>query len=152
MTDIRQMTKTEGEAVVAYLREIPAEGRERVTVCDPWTVGHLVAHLTAAGNQTYRNLAKGLVLSRFDLDKLVNRDLKKYLVGSLDERLERFEESVKNPATPGPLREIVLGEMICHGEDIRHGPGIDLICALAGRPYALEQLDGEGLSMLRSRF
>lgn len=206
MTEIRQMTKTEGEALVAYLREIPAEGWEQITVCDPWTVGHIVAHLTAAGNQTYRNLAKGLVLSRFDLDKFVNRDLRTYLVGSVEERLSRFEESVRNPSTPGPLREIVLGEMICHGEDIRrafgdrgdhnaehlaqvapmyakskpplngrmraeglnfratdgdwrhgsgpevNGPGIDLVCAMAGRPYALDQLNGEGVSTLRSRF
>ena len=206
MTETGQMTKIEGEALVAYLRGIPVEGWGEMTVCDPWTVGHIVAHLTAAGNQRYRNLAKGLVLSRFDLDKFANRDLRTYLVGSVDDRLGRFEESVRNPSTPRPLREIVLGEMICHGEDIRrafgdrgdhreehlaqvapmfakskpplngrmraeglsfratdgnwsygsgpevHGPGIDLVCALAGRPYALDQLDGEGLATLRSRF
>jgi len=32
------------------------------------------------------------------------------------------------------------------------GPGIDLICAIVGRPYALDHLDGDGLPTLRSRF
>ena len=204
--DVPAMIRAEGEAVVAYLREIPAKGWEQLTVCDPWTIGHLVAHLTAAGNQTYRNVATGLALSGFNLDKFAHRDLQKYLVGSPDDRIDRLEESVQNPSTPNRLKEIVLGEMICHGEDIRRalgdrrehrtehitqvgpmyvetkaplngkmraeglsfqasdgewshgsgpevtGPGIDLICAIAGRPYALDHLDGDGLSTLRSWF
>jgi uncharacterized protein (TIGR03083 family) len=185
---------------------MPGEGWDQMTACAPWTIGHLVAHLTAAGSQTYPNIAKGLVLSGFNLDKFANRDLLKYLVGSPDDRIDRLEESVQNPSAPKPLKEIVLGEMICHGEDIRRalgdrgehraehiaqvgpmyvktkaplngrmraeglsfrandgdwsygsgpevtGPGIDLICAIAGRPYALDHLEGEGLSTLRSRF
>ena len=204
--DVGAMIRTEGEAVVAYLREMPAEGWERMTVCDPWTVGHVVAHLTAAGNQTYPNMARRLVGSGFNLDKFAQRDLQKYLGGSPDDRIDQLEASVQNPSTPKPLKEIVLGEMICHGEDIRRalgdrgehparhitqvgpmyvktkaplngkmraeglsfratdgdwshgsgpeitGPGIDLICAIAGRPYALDHLDGPGLSTLRSRF
>lgn len=203
---IEAMTRAEGEAVVAYLRDVPAEGWDQMTVCDPWTVGHLVAHLTAASKQRLTNVAKGLVMSGFNLDKFVDRDLQKYLVGTPGERVDWLEEAVRNPSTPKPLREIVLGEMICHGEDIRRafgdrgehraehisqvgpnyvntkpplngraraeglsfraddgdwshgsgpevtGPGIDLICAIAGRPYALEHLDGEGLATLRSRF
>ena len=205
MADVRAMTRAEGAAVVAYLREMPAEGWEQMTVCDPWTVGHLVAHLTAAGNQTYGNFARGFVRSGFSFDKFVNRDMQKYRLGSPDERIDWLETSVKNPSTPDRLKEIVLGEMICHGEDIRRalgdrgehpaehiaqvgpmyaetkpplngkmraeglsfratdgawthgsgpevtGPGIDLICAISGRPYALEHLDGEGLPTLRSR-
>jgi uncharacterized protein (TIGR03083 family) len=176
-----------------------------MTICDPWTIGHLVAHLTAAGNQTYGNIARGMVLAGFNLDGFAGRDLEKYLVGSPDDRIDRLEESVQNPSTPSRLKEIVLGEMICHGEDIRRalgdrgehpadhiaqvgpmlvesraplngrmraeglsfrandgdwshgsgpevtGPGIDLICAIAGRPYALDHLDGDGLSTLRAR-
>lgn len=203
--DIAAMIRAEGESVVAYLREMPEEGWGHETVCDPWKVEHLVAHLTAAGKQTYRNVAKGLVLSGFSLDRFTHRDLQKHLIGSPDDRVDRLEESVQSPSTPNRLKEIVLGEMICHGEDIRRafgergehrpdhitrvgpmyvetkaplngkkraeglsfratdgdwshgsgpevtGPGIDLICAIAGRPYALDHLDGEGLSTLRSR-
>jgi uncharacterized protein (TIGR03083 family) len=206
MSDVEAMTRGEGEALVAYLRAQPEQAWGQMTVCDPWTIEHLVAHLTAAGNQTYRNLAKGLPQSRFNLDRFVDRDLQTYLTGSTDGRIDRFEESVRNPSTPKPLKEIVFGEMICHGEDIRRalgdrgehpaeniaqvgpmfaktnaplkgkmrteglsfratdsewsygagpeviGPGIDLVCAMAGRPYALDQLGGEGLPTLQSRF
>lgn len=162
--------------------------------------------LTAAGNQTYHNIAMRLVLSGFNLAKFADRDLQKYLGGSPDGRIDQLEQSIRNPSTPKPLKEIVLGEMICHSEDIRRalgdkgehparhitqvgpmylktkaplngkmrteglsfratdgdwnggsgpeitGPGIDLICAIAGRPYALDHLGGEGLPTLRSRF
>jgi uncharacterized protein (TIGR03083 family) len=185
---------------------MPVEGWERTTACAPWTVGHLVAHLTAAGNQTYRNLVGGMLASGFDLDRFANHDLLDFLTGSPSERIDRLEESVENPSTPKPLRKIVLGEMVCHGEDIRRvmgdrgeysaeqiarvgpmfaktkapldgsmrveglsfraddgdwsfgsgpevtGSGIDLVCAIAGRDYALDHLGGAGLSILRSRF
>lgn len=42
-SDVETMTRAEGEALVAYLREMPAEAWEQMTVCDPWTIGHLVA-------------------------------------------------------------------------------------------------------------
>ncbi|MGH1490212.1 MAG: maleylpyruvate isomerase family mycothiol-dependent enzyme [Acidimicrobiales bacterium] len=205
MADVRAMTRAEGEAVVAYLREMPADAWDRTTVCDPWAVGHLVAHLTALGNQTMGNFAKGFIRSGFSFDKFVNRDMQQYLVGSPQERIDRLEDSVKSPSTPDRLKEIALGEMMCHGEDIRQalgdrgqhspahvsqvgpmyveakaplngkmraaglsfratdgdwshgsgpevtGPGMDLLCAIVGRPYALDHLEGDGLATLRSR-
>jgi uncharacterized protein (TIGR03083 family) len=206
MTDVREMTRKEGEAVVAYLRELPAEAWDQMTVCDPWTVSHLVAHMTALGNQTMGNFALGFIRSGFSFGKFVNRDMQKYLTGTPQERIDRLEASVKNPSTPDRLKEIALGEIMCHGEDIRSamgdrgehspehvaqlgpmyaetkaplngkmraeglsfratdgewthgsgpevsGPGMDLIAAMVGRDYSLSQLDGEGLSTLRSRF
>lgn len=205
MADVRAMTKAEGEAVVAYLRKMPADGWEQTTACAPWTVGHLVAHLTALGNQTMGNFAKGFIRSGFKFDKFVNRDMQQYLTGSPEQRIERLERSVADPSTPDRLKEIALGEMMCHGEDIRRalgdrgehpaahvaalgpmyvatkapldgrrraeglsfratdgdwnhgsgpevtGPGMDLISAIVGRRYALDHLDGEGLSTLRGR-
>ena len=117
------MTRTEGEALVAYLREMPAESWDAVTVCDPWTVSHLVAHLTALGNQTMGNFAKGFIRSGFSFDKFVNRDMQKYLDGTPAERINRLEASVKNPSTPDKLKEIALGEVMVHGEDIRRANG-----------------------------
>lgn len=205
MADVRAMTRAEGEAVVAYLREMPDEAWDTVTVCNPWTVEHLVAHMTALGNQTMGNFAKGFIRSGFSFDKFVNRDMQKYLAGSHEQRVDALEESVRNPSTPDKLKEVALGEVMCHGEDIRRalgdigehnpahvsqlgpmyvdtkaplngrmraeglsfrasdgdwthgagpevsGPGIDLMCAITGRPYALDSLSGEGLSTLRSR-
>lgn len=123
MADVTAMTRTEGEALVAYLREVPPEGWGQITVCDPWTVGHLVAHLTALGNQTMPNFAMNFVRSGFNFDKTVNRDLHKYLEGTPTERLDRLESAVKAPTTPKPLSEIALGEFLCHSEDIRRAFG-----------------------------
>ncbi|MGI9594969.1 MAG: maleylpyruvate isomerase family mycothiol-dependent enzyme [Acidimicrobiales bacterium] len=205
MTDVRAMTQAEGEDVVAYLRAVPDEAWDTMTVCAPWTVADIVAHLTAMGNQTMGNFARGFVASGFSFDKFVNRDMQKYLTGTAEERVDRLEQSVDNPSTPDRLKKIALGEMMCHGEDIRRalgdrgdhpaehvsevgpmyvetkaplngrmraenlsfratdggwthgsgpevrGPGMDLLCAITGRPYALDQLKGDGVAALRSR-
>lgn len=123
MSDVKAMIRTEGEDVVAYLRQMPADGWETMTVCRPWTIAHLVAHLTALGNQTMGNFGRGFVRSGFSFDKFVDRDLQKYLNGGPEQRIDRFEASVQNPSTPARLEEIALGEMMCHGEDIRRARG-----------------------------
>jgi uncharacterized protein (TIGR03083 family) len=123
MAEVTAMTRAEGEALVAYLREVPADRWDEMTVCAPWTVGHLVAHLTALGNQTMPNLARRFVRSGFNFEKTVESDLQKYLEGTPAERLDRLEAAVKNPTTPKPLSEIALGEFLSHSEDIRRALG-----------------------------
>jgi len=81
MADIRALTRAEGEALVGYLRAMPEEQWSESTACAPWTVRHLVAHLTAGGNQTFGNFAKGIITAGFNFDKFVNGDLAKYLDG-----------------------------------------------------------------------
>lgn len=205
MTEVKQMTQREGEAVVAYLRQMPESGWNTTTVCSPWTVADLVGHLTGLGNQTLGNFAGGFIRSGFNFEKTVNRDMQQYLTGTHADRIDRLAEAVANPSTPKQLSEIALGEFICHGEDIRRalgdrgehsgehiaivgplqakskgpiqgkkrteglsfaatdsdwkygsgpevrGPGIDLICAITGRPYGLDTLEGPGLATLRAR-
>jgi len=118
MADIRALTRAEGEALVDYLRAMPEERWSESTACAPWTVRHLVAHLTAGGNQTFGNFAKGIITAGFNFDKFVNGDLEKYLDGTPTEVTDRFEASIESPTTPNKLKEIILGEMIVHGEDI----------------------------------
>ncbi len=122
MADIEKMTRNEAEALLEYLRAVPEERWDTGTVCDPWSVKHLVAHLTALSNQTLPNFAKRMVVSGFDFQKVVDGDLQKYLKPRA-EMLAKFESSIRNPTTPKMLDKIALGEFMVHGEDIRRALG-----------------------------
>lgn len=122
MTDVRAMTRVEGEQLVEFLRTVPEDQWGQSTVCDPWTVRHLVAHLTALSNQTFPNFVKRMVMTGFNFEKVVNGDLQKYL-GKPDAMIDKLESSVAAPTTPKMLNHIALGEFMCHGEDIRRALG-----------------------------
>jgi uncharacterized protein (TIGR03083 family) len=94
-----------------------------MTVCNPWTVRHMVAHLTALGNQTALNFFKGLVTSGFSFDKAIEKDLKKFNNGLNADILAGFAKTVTNPKSPPGPKYVELGEMMCHGEDIRRALG-----------------------------
>ena len=122
MSEIRDMTRTEAEALLRYLRDLPADRWDSTTVCNPWTVRHLVAHLTALNNQTIPNFARRMIRHGFNFQKVVDGDLRKYM-GDRDEMLAAFEASSSAPKTPRALATIALGEFMVHGEDIRRALG-----------------------------
>jgi uncharacterized protein (TIGR03083 family) len=122
MADVQAMTRLEGENLVEYLKTIPAEQWDASTVCDPWTVRHLVAHLTALSNQTVPNLMRRMITTGFNLHKVGDSDLQKYL-GEREAMIAKLESSIANPTTPKMLNDVALGEFMCHGEDIRRALG-----------------------------
>lgn len=122
MADVQAMTKAEGEMLVEYLRTVPADKWDTQTVCDPWTVRHLVAHLTALSNQTLPNFARRMITTGFNFQKVVDGDLQKYL-GEPAAMVDKLSSSVASPTTPGMLKHVALGEFMCHGEDIRRALG-----------------------------
>lgn len=122
MADVREMTRQEGEALLEFMKGVPEEQWSTQTVCDPWTVKHLVAHLTALSNQTMPNFAKRMITTGFNFQKVVDGDLKKHLE-SKDVMVANFESSIRNPTTPKMLSEVALGEFLVHGEDIRRALG-----------------------------
>lgn len=122
MADVQAMTKAEGESLIEYLRTIPSESWTASTVCDPWSVKHLVAHLTALSNQTLPNFMKRMITTGFNFQKVTDGDLQKFL-GEQGPMIDKLESSVANPTTPGMLKHIALGEFLVHGEDIRRATG-----------------------------
>ena len=123
MSDFAAMANVERTALLADLQGLSDDQWATMTVCDPWTVRHLVAHMTALGNQTAPNFLKGLISSGFSFDKFVAKDLIKFNQGSNADVLARFAKTVANPrSAPGP-KYVALGEIMCHGEDIRRAIG-----------------------------
>lgn len=123
MTDVAAMADTERKTLRADLEELTDDEWVTMTVCDPWTVRHLVCHLTALGNQTAPNFFKGLITNGFSFDKFVANDLVRFNTGSNADVLAGFDKTTENPKTPPGPKYVSLGELMCHGEDIRRAVG-----------------------------
>ena len=138
MSDYAAMANAERSALCAELQGLTDDQWSTMTVCDPWTVRHLAAHLTAVGHQSAPNFFKGLISSGFSFDKFVAKDLVKYNQGSNADVLAGFAKTLDSPKSPPGPKYVALGEFMCHGEDIRRavgGPGQhpeEHIVALAG--------------------
>ncbi len=123
MPDIAAMADAERAELFEELQQLTTEEWSAMTICEPWTVRHLVAHLTALGNQTALNFFKGLITNGFSFDKFVDRDLQTYLSLPDEELLAAYGKTVEHPRTPPGPRYVSLGELMTHGEDIRRALG-----------------------------
>ena len=119
MTDYAAMADIERKALYAELQGLTDAQWGAMTVCDPWTVRHLVAHMTALGNQTAPNFFKGMITTGFNFNKFVDKDLRKFNQGSNADVLAGFAKTLTSTKTPPGPKYVPLGEYMCHGEDIR---------------------------------
>ncbi len=123
MADYDHITKTQQQLLLDDLKSFTEDDWASVTVCDPWTPRQLVAHLTSMNNQTRGNFLVGALRHRFDIDAFLGEDLKRFDVGSNEDILNAFEQSVTNWKRP-PLPKIVPPtESMIHADDIRQATG-----------------------------
>ena len=134
MTDLYAMGVAERAAIHADVKDLTDEQWATMTVCDPRTVRHLVAHMTALGNQTPFNFFKGIVTNGFNFDKALDKDLERFNQGSNADVLARFEQTLDNRKPPPGPKYVALGEYLVHGEDIRRALGLH-------RDYPAEHLE-----------
>lgn len=123
MSDLAAMARVERAALYDDLQALTDERWSTMTVCDPWTVRHLVAHMTAVGNQTAPNFFTGFITSGFSFDRFVNKDLARFNQGSNADVLARFAQTLSSTKSPPAPKYVALGEYMCHGEDIRRAVG-----------------------------
>jgi uncharacterized protein (TIGR03083 family) len=94
------------------------------SLCAGLGVREVVAHLTAAGSLNGVRWLAGVIRCRFDFDRQVAMRLSEQLGSCAAETLARFERVVDSTTSP-PLPVLaLLGEVVVHGEDIRHPLGI----------------------------
>ena len=123
MTDIAAMTDVERRSLLDDLQGLTDEQWATMTVCDPWTVRHLVAHLTGLGHQTPPKFFVGLIRNGFSFDRFMAKFLVQFNEGTNADVLGRFAATVENPRNPPGPKYVALGEFMCHGEDIRRALG-----------------------------
>jgi uncharacterized protein (TIGR03083 family) len=123
MADLMPMVHAERRSLADFLDTLTPDQWSAPTWCDEWNVQELVGHLTAAGNITAPHFFGGLIKTGFSFDKFVDGDLRQFAQGSPADVRARFEAIVdSNRKPPGPAY-VALGEVMCHGEDIRRALG-----------------------------
>jgi hypothetical protein len=76
------------------LKHLADDDMAKMTACDPWTVKHLLASLTALGNQSFPNFALGILKNRGNFHKFTDSDLQKYLKGSAVDMIAGLEKTL----------------------------------------------------------
>ena len=64
MADVHRMAMQARDELFEDLKEFTDDDMSVMTCCDPWTVKHVVAHLTALGNQSVPNFMLGMLKAR----------------------------------------------------------------------------------------
>lgn len=122
MADVHAMARETRAELNEVVSQLTDEDLSVMTCCAPWTVAHLVAHMTALGNQSAPNFMLGMLRARGNFDRFVDRDLQKYL-GDAETLKAGFAATLeRTKPSPGP-KYVMLGEYTVHGEDIRRALG-----------------------------
>src|SRR4051812_41253750 len=117
MADVNAMAMQTRREVFDEVEDLSDAELGLMTCCDPWTVKHLVAHMTALGNQTAPHFMLGLLKAGGNFDRFIASDLQQYMASS-DEMKATFKATLpRTKPSPGP-KYVMLGEYTMHGEDI----------------------------------
>jgi uncharacterized protein (TIGR03083 family) len=92
------------------------------SLCEGWTARDVLAHMTAAAEQTPGSFFRKFAAAGFNFAKFANKDVERVKSGG--DVLASFKAAMNNTkAPPGPTMTW-LGETIVHGDDIRRAVGI----------------------------
>jgi uncharacterized protein (TIGR03083 family) len=107
------------------LAELEVEQWATGSLCGRWSVEEVVAHLTAAASVGPARWVASVLGARFDFELHNDRRLAEHRGTTPAETLARFRSILSSTtSTFGPI-EAWVGEVVIHGQDIRHPLGID---------------------------
>jgi uncharacterized protein (TIGR03083 family) len=119
MTDVWTMIAEERTAIYDGLSKLAEEDWRKPSLCAGWVVQDVVGHMIATAHMTPGLFFKEFAKSRFNFDRMVQKDIARYtanktpamlLVAYGNRRLSRTHP-------PGPAMAMV-GECVVHSEDI----------------------------------
>ena len=94
------------------------------SLCAGWNAGAMAAHLLSSAEQTQGHFMSRLASSGFSFNRMVQRDinaLADHSPAQIADRLRQRTTTTNKP--PGPVLAM-LGEVVVHGEDLRHPLGL----------------------------
>jgi uncharacterized protein (TIGR03083 family) len=113
----------ERKALAADLEGLTEAQWDAPSLCGGWTVRDVLAHMTAAAEQTPLSFFRKFAASGFQFAKFADKDVERVKSGG--DVLASFKAAMANTtAPPGPTMTW-LGETIVHGDDIRRAIGVN---------------------------
>lgn len=122
--DIQSAIHTERAALADDLAELTDAQWSTPSLCGEWTVEEVVAHLTAAASTGRFRWMGSVLAARFDFDLHNRRRMAEHRGVTPAETLERFRNIITSTTAASGHTPAWLGEVVVHGQDIRHPLGL----------------------------
>lgn len=123
MAEMMAMIQAERASLAEFLETVTPEQWAAPTCCEAWNVQQLVGHLVAAAKITAPHFFSGFVMTGFNFNRFVDKDLRPYAEGTPAQVLDRFRSVINSTNKPPGPSYVALGEIMVHGEDIRRALG-----------------------------
>jgi uncharacterized protein (TIGR03083 family) len=117
------MIHTERAAVADMLEQLDPEQWRQPSLCAGWTVGMMAGHILNAAEQTPGHFMRGMVRNGFRFNVMMDRDTRARASLGRDEIVTRLRQRTTTTNKPPAPTMAMLGEIVVHGEDIRHPLG-----------------------------
>lgn len=143
--DYRDAITTERARLAADLEGLAPADWSVPSLCERWTVEHVVAHLTAAAVTGRWAWLRSIVRARLDADRHNERRLAEHLGPSPADTLAEFRAVAGSTVAPTGDHWAWLGEVVVHAADVREplglttAPATDAVVAVA-RGYVRKDL------------
>jgi uncharacterized protein (TIGR03083 family) len=122
--DLWPVIHEERKALAADLGGLSDEQWALRSLCRDWSVRDTLAHVAATAKITPPLFFVKMIGSGFSLTRLQNKDIAVETGQSPADTLARFEAQIPSEKHPPGPADMMLGETIVHGEDIRRPLGI----------------------------
>jgi uncharacterized protein (TIGR03083 family) len=126
MDDSRVWTLIHGEraAVADMIGSLTPDQWRQPSLCGGWTVGMMAGHILLAAEQTPGNFMRGMLANGFRFNAYMDRATKSRSGMDRDEIVRRLRARTTTTNKPPAPAVAMLGEIVVHGEDIRHPLGL----------------------------
>lgn len=122
--DIWTAIHAERAALADDLAELTDERWATPSLCGEWMVEEVLAHLTAAASTGRFRWIRSVLAARFDFDLHNRRRLAEHRGATPTETLARFRDIIPATTAASGHTPAWLGEVVVHGQDIRHPLGL----------------------------
>jgi uncharacterized protein (TIGR03083 family) len=115
---------TERAAVADMIEGLTPEQWQQPSLCAGWTVGMMAGHILNAAEQTPGAFTRGMLANGFRFNHYMDQATKARFGLDRDELVRRLRARTTTTNKPPAPTAAMLGEIVVHGEDIRHPLGL----------------------------
>ncbi len=145
MTDLQTLVAAEFAALAVALEPLPAADWTRPSLCEGWSIGDVVAHLTMAARYPVDRFQAELAADDFDFqrmsDRLAARD---GLLDPADLLGDLRSETMAGFEQPGGGYAGSLSHVVIHGLDVTLPLGLGRVCSDEAAALVLDGLVAPG--------
>ena len=145
MSELQPLVAAEFAALAAALQPLPETDWARPSLCDGWSVGHVVAHLTMAARYPAERFQAELAADGFDFQRMSDRLAAQDAVLPPADLLDDLRgEAMAAFEQPGGGYAGSLSHVVIHGLDVTLPLGLGRVCSDEAGVLVLDGLVSPG--------